>query len=132
MKTAPGSLRIGWLCLAAVSLGILGFGVVVAIAPPPGDSLLFRTDALATAGLGLFGGLTALVPFRRRERWAWFALWFYPLFWLAHLVFRLPPGTDRVHQVVFVVLSLLGLILPAREFFGVRSARAAADGTDAG
>lgn len=66
-------VRIGWTCLAVVSVGILGFGfgLVVAVVPPAGDALLYRTDALATAGLGLFGGLIAVVPFRRRERWAW-------------------------------------------------------------
>ncbi|HWD03419.1 MAG TPA: hypothetical protein VG674_13300 [Amycolatopsis sp.] len=111
------AVRVGWICLAAVSLGILGFGAVVLVAPPAGDTLLYRTDALATAGLGLFGGLLAVFPFRRRERWAWSALWFYPVFWLAHLVFSLPPGTDHVHQVVFVVLSLVGLLLPVRSFF---------------
>ncbi|WP_116205377.1 hypothetical protein [Amycolatopsis circi] len=110
-------MRIGWICLAAVSAGILGFGIVVAIVPPAGDALLYRTDALATAGLGPLGGLTAVLPFRAGERWAWFALWFYPLFWLAHLIFRLPPGTDHVHQIVFIVLSLVGLLAPVRSFF---------------
>lgn len=120
MHGEPGTVRLGWICLAVVSAGILGFGVVVAIAPPAGDSLLYRTDALATAGLGLFGGLVALFPYRRRERWAWFSFWFYPLFWLAHLAFGLPPGTDHVHQIVFIALSLTGLLVPAREFFRPR------------
>ncbi|MFB9930700.1 hypothetical protein ACFORO_38225 [Amycolatopsis halotolerans] len=119
-------MRIGWICLAAVSAGILGFGIVVAVAPPAGDSLLYRTDALATAGLGLFGGLTAVIPFRAGEPWAWFALWFYPVFWLAHLIFRLPPGTDRVHQILFIALSLAGLLVPVRSFF-----RAPAEGQHA-
>ncbi|WP_406630954.1 hypothetical protein [Amycolatopsis sp. WGS_07] len=116
-------MRIGWICLAAVSAGILGFGIVVLVAPPAGDAPLYRADALATAGLGLFGGLTAAIPFRAGERWAWWALWFYPVFWLAHLVFRLPPGTDRVHQAVFLALSAAGLLVPVRAFF-----RASAEG----
>lgn len=119
-------MRIGWLCLTAVSGGLLGFGIVVLVAPPAGEALLYRADALATAGLGLFGGLIAVLPFRAGERWAWFALWFYPVFWLAHLVFRLPPGTDHVHPVVFAVLSLAGLLVPVRSFF-----RAPAEGLHA-
>lgn len=91
-------MRAGWICPVAVSLGILGFG-------------------LASIGVGPFGGLLALVPFRRRARWAWFALWFYPVFWLVHLVGGLPPGKDHVHQVVFIVLSPAGLLAPARQFF---------------
>ncbi|WP_409181028.1 hypothetical protein F9C11_31720 [Amycolatopsis sp. VS8301801F10] len=58
-----------------------------------------------------------MFPFRAGQRWAWFALWFYPVFWLAHLVFGLPPGTDHVHQAVFAALSLAGLLAPARSFF---------------
>jgi hypothetical protein len=118
------TMRAGWICLVAVSLGIAGFGLVVAVAPPAGDALLYRADGLASIGVGLFGGLLALVPFRRRERWAWFALWFYPLFWVAHLVGQLPPGKDHVHQVVFIVLSLVGLLLPARQFAHRADARA--------
>jgi hypothetical protein len=111
-------MRASWICLAAVSLGIAGFGLVVIVAPPGGgDGLLYRADGLASVGLGVFGLLLAVVPFRRGERWAWFALWFYPVFWLAHLVFGLPPGTDHVHQIVFIVLSLAGLLLPVRQFF---------------
>ncbi|MFC0542961.1 hypothetical protein [Kutzneria chonburiensis] len=109
-------MRISWLCLAVVGVGILGFGLVVIVAPPASDAQLYRADGLASVGLGLFGLLLTVVPFRRRERWAWWVLWFYPILWLAHLVFALPPGTDHVHQVVFIVLSLVGLLLPAREF----------------
>lgn len=117
MQREVVSVRIGWICLALVSLGIFGFGLVEALAPVGADSQLYRADGLASTGLGLFGGLVALVPFRRRERWAWFVLWFYPVFWLVHLIGQLPPGKDHIHQVVFTVLSLAGLLLPVREFF---------------
>ncbi|SEP50587.1 hypothetical protein [Amycolatopsis saalfeldensis] len=116
MRRADVSVRVGWICLLVVSVSILAFGVVVAVVPMGTDGLLYRADGLASIGVGLFGGLLALIPFRRRERWAWFALWFYPVFWLAHLVGGLPPGKDHIHQVVFIVLSLTGLLVPAREF----------------
>ncbi|KHL02425.1 hypothetical protein [Sinomonas humi] len=111
------ALRIGWIGLVGVSLGIMGFGAVIAIAPMGADELLYRADGLASIGLGLLGGLLALIPYRRRERWAWIALWFYPVFWTIHLVSGLPPGKDHIHQVVFIALSLLGLLLPVRAFF---------------
>lgn len=110
-------MLIGWICLAVVSAGILAFGLVVLVVPMGGDQPLYRADGLASVGLGLFGGLIALVPYRRLERWAWWALWFYPLFWMAHLLWRLPPGNDHIHQVVFIALSLIGLLLPLRVFF---------------
>jgi hypothetical protein len=78
---------------------------------------------VASIGMGLFGLLITLIAYRRRERWAWFALWYYPLIWTAHLVGGLPPGKDHVHQLVFIVVSLAGLLLPVREFFPRRGAR---------
>src|SRR6266699_2858438 len=66
---------------------------------------------------GLFGAMITLTAFRRLERWAFFSLWYYPVFWTAHLVGNLPPGRDHIHQVAFIVLSLIGLLLPVREFF---------------
>jgi hypothetical protein len=30
---------------------------------------------------------------------------------------RLPPSKDHIHQVVFIVLSLAGLLVPVRQFF---------------
>ncbi|MHB1235847.1 MAG: hypothetical protein ACYCZK_09275 [Microbacteriaceae bacterium] len=111
------TLRIGWICLAIVSAGILVFGVVVAIVPKGVDAPLYLADGLASIGLGLFGGLLALVPYRRVERWAWYVLWFYPLFWIIHLIEQLPPARDHIHQIAFIALSLIGLLLPVRNFF---------------
>ena len=108
------AMRLGWTCQALVSAAILSFGIVVVLLPTEGDGLLLRADGLAVIGVGLFGGLIALIPFRRGERWAWWALWFYPVFWTVHLVGGLPPGEDHVHQVGFLALSLAGLLLPAR------------------
>lgn len=110
-------LRLGWICLLVVGAGILVFGLVAVVAPGSGDRPLTRADGLASMGLGLFGLVITLVPFRRLEQWAWFTLWFYLVFWVVHLAARLPPGKDHIHQVVFIVLSLAGLLLPVRQFF---------------
>lgn len=109
--------RLGWICLLITGAGILGFGLVAVVAPASGNQPLMRADGLASIGAGLFGVMITWVPFRRQERWAWFTLWFYPLFWAVHLAARLPPGKDHIHQVVFIVLSLAGLLLPVRRFF---------------
>lgn len=121
MRSGDVAVRIGSICQAVVSVGILGFGIIVFLVPMGDDPLLMRADGLASIGVGLFGGLIAVIPFRRREQWAWFALWFYPFFWIAHLVGGLPPGEDHIHQVVFIALSLAGLLMPARKFFGDRA-----------
>ncbi|MBO0809726.1 MAG: hypothetical protein J2P32_15635 [Actinobacteria bacterium] len=116
MRRESAHLRLGWICLAIAGAGILVFGLVAVVAPS-GDQPLMRADGLASIGLGLFGIMITWVPFRRQERWAWFTLWFYPIFWAVHLAARLPPGKDHIHQVVFIVLSLAGLLLPVRHFF---------------
>lgn len=132
MNSGSLALRIGWICLAVVALGILGFGLVVALVPIGGDQLLYKADGMASIGLGLFGGLIASIPFRRRERWAWWALWFYPAFWALHLFGHLPPGTDHVHQIVFIVLSVIGLLLPIRSFFTPTVPRSMPPSTESG
>ena len=118
--------RISWISLAIIGFAILVFGLIVTVMPTTtsSDSLYLRAIGVASLGMGLFGLLITTIAYRRRERWAWFALWYYPLFWTAHLVGGLPPGKDHVHQVMFIVLSLAGLLLPVREFFPRRGARA--------
>ena len=116
--------KIAWISLAIIGLAILVFGLIVTVVPtttaassgPP----YLRAIGVASIGMGLFGLLITTIAYRRRERWAWLALWYYPVFWTAHLVGGLPPGKDHVHQVVFIALSLVGLLLPVREFFGRR------------
>jgi hypothetical protein len=113
------SVRLGWVCLAVVGAAILAFGLVAAVLTSD-EQPFMRADGVASVGLGLFGLLITLIPFRRLERWAWLTLWFYPIFWLVHLVGGLPPGKDHIHQVAFIVLSLAGLLLPFRQFFSPR------------
>ncbi|MBT2547220.1 hypothetical protein [Arthrobacter sp. ISL-65] len=118
MREAKLLVQIGWICHAIVSLAILVFGLVLVMVPTGEDPALYRADGLASTGLGLFGALIVLIPYRRMEQWAWWALWFYPVFWAAHLFGNLPPGNDHIHQVVFIALSLVGIVLPVRVFFG--------------
>jgi uncharacterized membrane protein HdeD (DUF308 family) len=117
-------MKTGWISLAIIGVAILVFGLITTAVPASSDPPYMRAIGVASIGMGLFGLLITTIAYRRRERWAWFALWYYPLFWTAHLVGGLPPGKDHVHQVVFIILSLVGLLLPLREFFPRRGIRA--------
>lgn len=108
--------RFSWIALLVIGLATLVFGLIVLVFPSP-DAGYFRSIGVACIGMGIFGSVITLTAFRRHERWGFFTLWYYPLFWTAHLVGNLPPGKDHVHQVVFIALSLLGLLLPVSEFF---------------
>jgi hypothetical protein len=115
--------KTAWISLAIISIAILVFGLITTAVPASSGPPYLRAIGVAYIGMGLFGLLITTIAYRRRERWAWFALWYYPLFWTAHLVGGLPPGKEHIHQVVFIVLSLAGLLLPVREFFPRRGAR---------
>ena len=115
--------KISWISLGIIGVAILVFGLITTVVPASSGPPYMRAIGVASIGMGLFGLLITTITYRRRERWAWFALWYYPMFWTAHLVGGLPPGKDHVHQIVFIVLSLLGLLLPVREFFPRREAR---------
>jgi hypothetical protein len=114
-------LKISGISLLATGIGILGFGIIVTIYPqiagPTEEDGLLRAIGVATTGMGIFGVMITLKAYRRKEKWAWFTLWYYPIFWTIHLVGGLPPGNDHIHQIVFIVISLLGLLLPIRQFF---------------
>jgi len=109
--------KLAWIALTIIGVAILLFGVIVILWPGAQDALYLRTIGVASIGMGLFGTLISVIPYRRRQRWAWFVLWYYPLFWLAHLLGNLPPGQDHVHQVVFILLAITSLLLSVREFF---------------
>lgn len=64
-------------------------------------------------GMVIFGLAIILVPFRNRERWAWYVLWYYPAFFAIHIVAF---GT-LIPDVVFLLICVLGLLLPYRRFF---------------
>lgn len=117
-------LRISWMFLLFTGVGILSFGILVAAYPPiagPYDLGMLRALGIATTGMGFFGTVITVMSYKRKEKWAWFILWYYPIFWTLHLVGGLPPGNDHIHQVVFIVISLLGLILPFGQFFPRKS-----------
>src|SRR5262249_11060247 len=109
--------KITWVSLAITGVAILIFGLIVAAWPGSSDPLSLRAIGVASIGMGLFGIMITVIAYRRRERWAWFTLWYYPIFWMAHLLGGLPPGQEHIHQVVFIVLSLVGLLLSVGEFF---------------
>ncbi|HLB68463.1 MAG TPA: hypothetical protein VJN63_08375, partial [Thermoplasmata archaeon] len=62
-----------------------------------------------------------LRSYRRGERWAWYALWVLPLNFvigLQGLVLSLRVGAPPLFvPLLFVIISLLGLLLPYRKFF---------------
>lgn len=68
------------------------------------------------AGLNLFALLILWIPFRHGERWAWTALWFYPVMFAWHY-FHYAKGTRfSMVQIVYCILSSAALILTYSQF----------------
>ena len=103
--------RYAWVLLLLIGIIVLVFGTSGAFF---GDDVAVRT-LIGTfgAGMGIFGLAITLTAFRRGERWAWFVLWYYPIFFLIHVIAL---GTV-LPDLIFLVISLLGLLLPFRKFF---------------
>lgn len=117
IKSESILFKVAWILLAITGAAIFVFGLIVAVWPGSSNPLFLRAIGVASIGMGIFGVMITVIPFRRCERWAWFVLWYYPVFWIAHLLSGLPPGQEHVHQIVFIIISLAGLILPMNVFF---------------
>ena len=113
--------RYGWVILSASA--ILGIFAAVLTAIPPMyvfSSPFFESMypimgalGIASVGFNVFALVMVLIPYRRYERWAWYALWLLPLMWLSQFVL----APDLRYYLVLAVLSTCGLILPYRRFF---------------
>lgn len=125
-------VKYAWIPLFLVTLLILlvaGSGeqgpvaegsVLHAFASPPlftneaPDNIL-QTRLLGTILLGVvvLGLAVILKPFRRGERWAWYVLWYYPVFFVLHIIAF---GTFIIDGV-FALICVLSLLVPYRKFF---------------
>jgi uncharacterized membrane protein HdeD (DUF308 family) len=66
--------KTAWISLAIIGVAILLFGLITTAVPASSDSPYMRAIGVASIGMGLFGLLITTIAYRRRERWAWFAL----------------------------------------------------------
>jgi hypothetical protein len=87
----------------------------------PEVAALYSMDlALLGMSMGAFALLATVVaalPYRRGERWAWFALWIVPLMWggVAVRMFVDQYSAGPVYAVAAAVAAL-GLLIPIRRF----------------
>jgi hypothetical protein len=87
--------------------------------PEVADLVSRQLNVLGFLGGG-FGLLTAVVsalPYRRGERWAWYALWLFPITIGAvaarQLIDQYPPG---YYYAALTAIAVGGLLLPAGRF----------------
>jgi hypothetical protein len=61
-----------------------------------------------TVGFDLFGLLIAVTAFRRSERWAWLAFWYWPVLFATHFVTY--QSRFRYGQLVWLTISVAALL----------------------
>lgn len=77
----------------------------------------FRFGGLSDVGFGLLVAILAATAFREGRTWAWYTLWSVPVFFAAAIVLLYLYGLSILAPVGFVILTILGLLLPIRKFF---------------
>jgi hypothetical protein len=68
---------------------------------------------ISWVGFEILALVIILIPFRRKERWAWWTLWLLPALWLCLFVL----DTSLIGLLVLTLISLAGLALSFRRFF---------------
>ncbi len=61
--------------------------------------------------------LIAVTSYRKGRRWAWYAMWYVPVFVAASTYSQAVSGMIPWEANFFIVIPLLGLLLPYRKFF---------------
>jgi len=85
-------------------------------------SFYFRGGGLSDLGFVFFLIVISLTAYRRGQKWAWYAFWFVPVYFLAWIALSstLPSAAQLSllpPLIVIIVLSLAGLLLSFRKFF---------------
>ena len=83
-------------------------------------------DGISGVGLDVFGMAVSMTSYKKGEQWAWYISWLMPLGILAaQLNLYLLTGALLVIilAAVFILVSLLGLLLPYRQFFPRKTIR---------
>jgi len=85
-------------------------------------SFYFRGGGLSDLGFAFFLIAISLTAYRQGQKWAWYAFWFVPVYFLAwiSLSSKLPFESKSslfLPLIILTALSLVGLLLPFRKFF---------------
>ncbi|MBU0660648.1 hypothetical protein KKG22_00545 [Patescibacteria group bacterium] len=82
----------------------------------------FSGGGLSDIGVAFFLIVISTFAFKTGQKWSWYSFLFVPLFFIGWL-FLILPLPDQAQSsmftplIVFIILSILGLLLPFRKFF---------------
>lgn len=122
--------KYAWLVFVLLALVLLVIGLsgpqgpvgpgtplnAFGIAHPTALDIEMRLRGTVVLGMVIFSLAISLFAFRKGERWAWFALWYWPLFFLLHVAAF---GT-WVPDLPLALLAAGTLLLSMRRYLGRR------------
>ncbi len=113
--------KYSWVAFSPGILFFLAIGLGLTISPgtvePTAPATDVRLSGLALIGLTVFSSAIITTSFRRGEKWAWFSLWYYPVFLAAIFAINNNDPYWTTNSSLFLALSLVALLLPYRKFF---------------
>ncbi len=80
----------------------------------------FMGGGLSDFGFAFLIIVISTTAYKRGEKWAWYAFWFVPAYFSGFVALSLTLESSSsllLPLMVFIILSLLGLLLPFRKFF---------------
>lgn len=126
-----GRVGFSWLIFAGLGVLMLIYAIYSFQLPhtepshwdwfiKPGNFRYYSTHwhgiGFLALGVGVFTVSVASTGFRRGERWAWYAFWYWPAYFLFHTLSTWP----GVFFLPLLLASVTGLLLPLRAFFPKR------------
>jgi hypothetical protein len=144
-RTSPGVPKVSWALLTTVTtLGTLN-GLYVLLVPVGGQTelsartwehfaaqdpevaSLYAMDlallGITWTALGLLGAIISVIPYRRGDRWAWYALWLVPISFGGGAIRMLIDQYDAGYSVAaYSVVAVVCLLLPIRRLRRTRRA----------
>lgn len=136
MKTEKWYARYSWIWFAALTGSVLPLALIIYVNPSAATDLWARfgyelpaaiaADGTAveyvefishwattgTIGFDLFGLFIAVTAFRRGERWAWLAFWYWPVLFITHFITY--QSSFRYLQLVWLTISVAALLATYR------------------
>lgn len=82
----------------------------------------FRGGGLSDLGFAFFLIVISITAYRQGQKWAWYAFWFVPAYFLAWITLSSTLPSESKSSlfpplIIIIVLCLVGLLLPFRKFF---------------
>jgi hypothetical protein len=126
-RRATPWLTVGTILLTLITLitllvimsgeeGPVGPGSVLSAfqtATPDGNDMELRLRGSLALGVTILSLALIFGGYRHGHRWAWYALWFWPVFFSLHIVAF---GTV-MPDAILAALAVIALLLPVRTFF---------------